>query len=145
MGDPRMKISQEKVKVSIPEKKNAYRIYNSKGLPMCDILALDNEIAPKETKPVFCRDFFEATRRVMVESTRVERLLIPVWKGNRVVCDLPTIHELRERCMENLHLIGDDQKRMNAQTQYKVLLTDKCYNKLHKLIMQEVPVERLSG
>lgn len=49
-GEPRIKISQDHAKVTIPGKKRCYRLYNSKGEPVVDLLTHVTESSEDEGK-----------------------------------------------------------------------------------------------
>ena len=54
-GKPRIKLSQEIKKVSIPGKKVLYRLYGRAGYPLVDLMNLEEEEPPKSGDRVMCR------------------------------------------------------------------------------------------
>lgn len=52
---PRIKLSQDVQKVTIPGKKDVYRLYGEAGYALIDILQRTSETSPIEDKKVLCR------------------------------------------------------------------------------------------
>lgn len=73
-GEPRIKLSQEVGKVTIPGRKDAYRLYGSDGYALIDLLQRTMEEAPQVSQKVLCRHPFQQTKRANVTPSRVESL-----------------------------------------------------------------------
>lgn len=71
---PRIKLSQEVDKVTIPGRKNAYRLYGADGHALIDLLQRSTEPAPQVGRRVLCRHPFQESKRAYVIPTRVETL-----------------------------------------------------------------------
>lgn len=54
-GQPRIKLSQDVAKVTIPGKKDVYRLYGEAGYALIDILQRSSEDPPSEGRKVLCR------------------------------------------------------------------------------------------
>merc|ERR1719410_973275 len=65
-GVPRIKLSSERFKTTIPGKKQCYRIYGKKGEMLCDILTNANSPAPQVGKVLACKDFFNPVAKITV-------------------------------------------------------------------------------
>ncbi|XP_036150227.1 nicotinate phosphoribosyltransferase-like isoform X4 [Monomorium pharaonis] len=72
--EPRIKLSQEVGKVTIPGRKDAYRLYGSDGYALIDLLQKTTEEPPQMMQKVLCRHPFQQTKRANVTPTRVESL-----------------------------------------------------------------------
>jgi nicotinate phosphoribosyltransferase len=70
-GQPRIKLSDDKKKVSIPCKKMIYRLYNQNNHPVCDLMQRVDEEPPKVGSRVFCRDPFDSAQRCFVIPSKV--------------------------------------------------------------------------
>lgn len=81
-SQPRIKLSQEVGKVTIPGKKDAFRLYGSDGYALIDLLQRSTEDAPQVTQKVLCRHPFQESKRAYVTPTRVE----PLHKVNTGSC-----------------------------------------------------------
>lgn len=58
-GSPRIKLSQDIAKVMIPGQKDIYRIFNTEGHPLVDLICRKGETPPEAGKRVLCRHPFE--------------------------------------------------------------------------------------
>lgn len=56
-GQPRIKLSEEVEKVTIPGKKWAYRLYGKEGFALVDLMIGDNELPPKVKFPLKAAHF----------------------------------------------------------------------------------------
>lgn len=72
--EPRIKLSQEVGKVTIPGRKDAYRLYGSDGYALIDLLQKTTEEPPQVMQKVLCRHPFQQTKRANVTPSRVEPL-----------------------------------------------------------------------
>ena len=60
-GKPKIKLSQEVEKVTMPGKKIAYRLYSDDGLALIDLMQRPDEKPPEAGKRVLCRHPFQVT------------------------------------------------------------------------------------
>ena len=58
-GKPKIKLSQEVEKVTMPGKKIAYRLYSDDGLALIDLMQRPEEKPPEAGKRVLCRHPFQ--------------------------------------------------------------------------------------
>uniref|UniRef100_A0A0C9QU29 Nicotinate phosphoribosyltransferase n=1 Tax=Fopius arisanus TaxID=64838 RepID=A0A0C9QU29_9HYME len=119
---PRIKLSQEVDKVTIPGRKNAYRLYGADGHALIDLLQRSTEPAPQVGSRVLCRHPFQESKRAYVIPTRVETLHRIYWKNGKVVLPIPTLQKARSRVQESLKTLRTDIKRSLNPTPYKVTI-----------------------
>ncbi|ONM11376.1 Nicotinate phosphoribosyltransferase 2 [Zea mays] len=79
---PRIKLSEDVMKVSIPCKKKCYRLYGKEGYPLVDIMTGEDEPGPKIGERLLCRHPFNESKRAYVVPQHVEELLKCYWPGN---------------------------------------------------------------
>jgi len=72
--EPRIKLSQEVEKVTLPGRKNVYRLFGSDGYALIDLLQTATEESPQIMQKVLCRHPFQQTKRAHVTPSRVESL-----------------------------------------------------------------------
>ena len=56
---PKIKLSQDVEKITMPGKKNAFRLYGNDGLALIDLLLKPEEQPPEVGKKVLCRHPFQ--------------------------------------------------------------------------------------
>ncbi|PHT56886.1 Nicotinate phosphoribosyltransferase 2 [Capsicum baccatum] len=144
-NQPRIKLSEDVSKVSIPCKKRCYRLYGKEGYPLVDIMTGENEPSPKVGERILCRHPFSESKRAYVVPQHVEELLKCFWPGNsdKIREDLPPLKEIRERCIEQLDQMRPDHMRRLNPTPYKVSVSAKLYDFIHFLWLNEAPVGEL--
>ena len=79
-GLPRIKLSNEVVKMTIPGRKNVYRLVGKEGMPLLDLICLCSEPAPVAGEKVLCCSPFDEKKRVYVTPTVVQPML-SCWRG----------------------------------------------------------------
>lgn len=118
---PRIKLSQDVVKVTMPGKKNAFRLYGTEGWAVIDILQRDDEPPPEVGEKVLCRHPFEESKRAFVTPARVETLYKIYWKDGAIRQPIKTLEEVRARVQESLGTLRQDHLRHLNPTPYKVI------------------------
>ncbi|GFP88222.1 nicotinate phosphoribosyltransferase [Phtheirospermum japonicum] len=83
-NQPRIKLSEDVSKVSIPCKKRCYRLYGKEGYALVDIMTGENEPPPKVGERILCRHPFNESKRAYVVPQRVEELQKCFWPGGSV-------------------------------------------------------------
>ncbi|WVZ61191.1 hypothetical protein U9M48_011102 [Paspalum notatum var. saurae] len=142
---PRIKLSEDVTKVSIPCKKRCYRLYGKEGYPLVDIMTGEDEPGPKIGERLLCRHPFNESKRAYVVPQHVEELLKCYWPGTSSNSreELPSIHEIRTRCIHHLDRMRPDHMRRLNPTPYKVSVSAKLYDFIHFLWLNEAPVGEL--
>lgn len=142
--EPRIKLSQDASKVTIPGRKEAYRIVGSNGSPLLDLMVGCDEKPPVVGKKMLCRNPFDELRRAYVTPSAVIPLHHLVWDGaHGIVGTLPTLEERRTYVGEQFELIREDVVRSLNPTPYKVSVSSELYDFIHELWMKEFPVKEL--
>jgi len=103
---PTMKLSQGKI--TLPGRKQVFRLKDSNGNFSGDVIALHNE------------------------EIEGESLLLKVIERGKLVYDLPSIVEIRKVALENLSRLPERYKRLKKPAEYPVTLSPK----LEKLVRQ---------
>ncbi|XP_038051827.1 nicotinate phosphoribosyltransferase-like [Patiria miniata] len=142
--EPRIKLSHDIEKVTIPGRKTAYRLYGSDGLAIADLMAQPSETSPEAQKVVLCRHPFEALTRVNVRPTKVDKLHKLYMKDGEICQPLPTLSEVRDNVKRSMQTLRSDVKRELNPTPYKVSVTSNLYHFLHDLWQESLPVGQLS-
>jgi len=117
---PTMKLS--KGKITLPGRKQVFRVRDSMGNFVKDIIALDKE---------------------KVEG---EPLLMKVMEKGEIIYDLPPLEAIRKRALENLSKLPEKYKRLKTAPRYPVELSPRLKKMINKLTkeLKKVEVESLA-
>jgi len=140
-GFPRIKLSESLQKVTIPGKKNAYRVYGKNGEPILDLMSTAEEELPQGR--VLCRHPFKSEKRAYVTPTRIINLLKPFWENGSICGTLPTFGEKKQLIVDEVASLREDYVRYLNPTRYKVSVTEKLFDEFHKLRDSEAPIKQL--
>ncbi|XP_043662011.1 nicotinate phosphoribosyltransferase isoform X2 [Drosophila teissieri] len=143
-GQPRIKLSQDVEKVTMPGNKSAYRLYSADGHALIDLLQKVSEPPPAVGQKVLCRHPFQESKRAYVIPSHVESLYKVYWKSGKICQQLPTLEQVREKVQISLKTLRNDHKRTLNPTPYKVAVSDNLYNFIHDLWLQNAPIGELS-
>ena len=75
-GKPRIKLSNDVVKMTIPGKKTVYRLIGKQGIPLLDVIMLATEKPPNKGEKILCCDPFDEKKRVYVTPTQVVHMMV---------------------------------------------------------------------
>ncbi|XP_063395313.1 nicotinate phosphoribosyltransferase isoform X2 [Cydia fagiglandana] len=143
-GQPRIKLSQDVGKVTIPGHKEAYRLFGADGHALIDLLQRSSEPPPAVGQKVLCRHPFQESKRAYVIPSKVEHLYKVCWKDGRICYPPKPLSEVRQRVQSSLRTLRQDIKRNLNPTPYKVAVSDDLYNFIHDLWLQNAPIGELS-
>jgi len=141
---PKIKLSQDVHKITMPGQKEAFRLYSSDGHALIDLLQRPGEDPPQVGKRVLCRHPFEESKRAYVMPHKVESMYKRVWDQGRMPEPLPTIAEIRQQVQRSLKTLRQDHKRSLNPTPYKVGVSDDLYHFIHDLWLENAPIGELS-
>lgn len=139
---PKIKLSENTVKITNPGNKTAYRVYSTKtGMALADIIALAGEKIPEDGLTLF--DPIETWKKTKLKAGeyRVEELLVPVFKNGECVYDLPTMPEIQARFKDEFARIWDEVKRFENPAKYYVDLSTGLWNLKNELLEKESNVK----
>ncbi|CAF1629294.1 unnamed protein product [Adineta ricciae] len=142
-SSPRIKISQAIEKVTIPGRKNLYRLYGHDGKALCDVLTSIDEPQPQAGIRMLSRHPFLEQKRAYVTPSAVRNLYVLYWADGEIKAPLPTLKEVRAYAREQIDQLRKDHIRDLNPTPYKVSVTDSLFQFMHKLWMKSVPIGEL--
>jgi len=141
-GLPRIKLSQELNKMTIPGKKEAYRLLSEDGYGLLDLMIRVGDTPPEPSKRVLCHHPFDPIKRVFVTPSTVIPLHHCVWDGKRVAPAV-SLSESRAYVLDQLRTTREDHLRDINPTPYKVSVSEELYNYVYHLWAEESPVTEL--
>lgn len=139
---PRIKISEDSGKITIPGKKEIWRLYNGNGQPVCDLLTRSNETSPQIGQKVYAKHPFDESKGVFIVPSRVEKLLHKAWDGELRIEPL-MISETRMYVISQLDRMREDHLLSVDPTPYKVSVNQNLYKFMHELIKKESSSEEI--
>ena len=140
---PRIKLSEDAGKITIPGKKDVWRLVGGDNKPLCDLLTRTNERRPQIGQKVLAKHPFTETKSVFVVPSKITQLLNCVWDGELKIPFSP-ISETRQYVMDQIKNTREDHLRAVNPTKYKVSVSQNLYGFLHELIKKESPITEIS-
>ncbi|AVR44939.1 nicotinate phosphoribosyltransferase [Christiangramia fulva] len=129
-GEPRIKISESIVKVTLPHKKQVFRIKDSNGKCIgADAVALENEERVEEMFHPF-----EPYKSLQLGQFEQEPLLHPVMEGGEVLHEKRSLEEIAAYSLKRLSELPIEFKRFNNPHIYKIGISEKLREERDKLI-----------
>lgn len=107
---PAMKLSRGKL--TLPGRKQVFRITDDKGNFVRDVIGLHNE------------------------KVRGEPLLVKVMERGEIVYDMPTIEDIRKRALENVSRLPNKYKRLRKPSKYPVQLSPQLKKMVRGLVRE---------
>lgn len=125
---PRIKISENVAKVTIPGSKKLWRFYdNETGKAIADLITLeDEEIDCSQPYELFDRDF--TWKRKVVENYTARPLLVQVFDKGKCVYDYPALDDIKNYCKEQIDTLWDEVLRFENPHNYYVDLSQKLWD-----------------
>ena len=124
---PKIKISENVVKITNPHYKKLYRLYDKKtGKAIADQLCVYDETID-ETKPLTIFDPDFTWKKKTVENFSVRELQVPVFLNGKQVYELPDIEEIRVYCKDQMGTLWNEIKRFENPHKYYVDLSEKLW------------------
>ncbi|XP_020633460.3 nicotinate phosphoribosyltransferase isoform X1 [Pogona vitticeps] len=130
-GAPRLKVTEDKEKTTIPGRKVVYRLWNADGFPCMDLMALEDESPPKAGQEVAFWSLGETQEAGTLVPTTVEILHRPYFKDGQVCPSLPSLEEIKGHVQASLGKLSPAHKRLRDPEAYQVAVTEK----LHSLLL----------
>ncbi|CAG7659360.1 unnamed protein product [Allacma fusca] len=141
---PKIKLSEDVEKVTMPGRKDVFRLYGGDGHALIDLLVQTGEPAPEIGSRVLCRHPFHESKRAWVNPAKVEPLYKMYWKDGKICEPLPQLVEIRQWVHESLKTLRQDHKRNLNPTPFKVAVSDRLYHFIHDLWLENAPIGELS-
>ncbi|MBO6109098.1 MAG: nicotinate phosphoribosyltransferase [Eubacterium sp.] len=128
--DPRIKLSENPVKVTNPGNKTVFRIYDKDtGKIHADLIALAGEtFDTSEDMMLFDPDATWKKTRLEGGAYEMKEILIPIFKNGQCVYESPSVPELREYCKAELDTLWDESRRLINPQEVFVDLSDALYD-----------------
>ena len=133
---PALKISDSIAKIPNPGYKNAWRIYDQRGIANADLIALADEKFSSSNSITLHHPIEHGVSRTMEpdEISRIEPILIDILDHGRLVYKLPALEEIREVRDSDLELLDPGVRRIMNPHVYHVSLSMPLWELKQSLI-----------
>jgi nicotinate phosphoribosyltransferase len=124
---PRIKISENVGKITTPHFKKVYRIYDSGGMAIADLICVhDEELDP--SKPLLLFDPSATWKKKKLNDYSAKELMVKYIENGRLMCDLPSVEDIRRHCAAELDTLWEEVKRFSNPHRYYVDLSQKLWD-----------------
>ncbi|KTC82991.1 nicotinate phosphoribosyltransferase [Legionella brunensis] len=133
-GKPRIKLSENISKITIPGKKEVYRVLDQNGAFLgADVITLDAE---KKQGIDLMHHPFEISRSFPLNGYKKEPLLHQVMQNGQSLLESHSLAKMAEYCQKRFNQLPEEYKRFNNPHLYKVGLSTQLRNERETLIQQ---------
>ncbi|XP_073433383.1 nicotinate phosphoribosyltransferase [Dendrobates tinctorius] len=130
---PRMKISEDQEKSTIPGSKAVYRLYDRTNQPLLDLMTLEDEPPPELGKEVKVYELGRSTENECVTPIRAEHLHRTYFQHTQLLQPLPTIADIRSYAQKSLTSLHPQQQQLDEPQPYRVAVSEKLHGLLSAL------------
>ncbi len=133
---PKIKLSENPVKITNPGNKTVFRIYDKQtGKIKADLIAFADEVIDT-TKPLLLFDPEATWKQTLLEpdTYTVRELLVPVFLDGRCVYDSPAVMDIRSYCGREMATLWDETKRFVNPQEVYVDLSERLYRTRQELL-----------
>ena len=134
--EPKIKLSENVVKVTNPGNKTVFRFYDKEtGKIRADLIALADEVYdPEKDLVVFDPTATWKKTKLVGGTYTVRELLVPIFEKGTCVYTCPSMAELREHCKKEKETLWEETMRLVNPQQVYVDLSQKLFDlKMHLL------------
>jgi nicotinate phosphoribosyltransferase len=129
-GMPRLKVSDSIQKVTLPGRKQVYRLLDANGFfHGADAIALEDE---QEFSIIFHP--FEPEKSLEVKQFRKEALFHKVMENGRKLFPPVSLHEIASSSLKRLSLLPGEYKRFEFPHEYKAGITKRLFDLRNRLV-----------
>ena len=122
---PKIKISENIEKITNPDFKKLYRFYDREtGKAEADYICLREETVADDQPLTICDPMARWKRKTM-QNYRAVELQVPVFRGGKLVYQLPTLNEIKAYCAKQIETLWPEILRFENPHQYYVDLSDR--------------------
>jgi len=133
-GTPRIKLSNDLIKIIIPGCKKAFRLYGESGVAIGDLMVEINEDEPKVGSPIKCLNPYDKEDWYIATPTRVESLHTLVWSKNKgIVTEIPSLDASKKALEYAKSTLHPSVTALKNAKQYKVSVSEKLFDELHRM------------
>lgn len=132
--EPKIKISENIAKITIPCFKEVWRLYDrDTGKAIADVITLNNEeIDDSKDYEIF--DPVHTWKRKLVTNFTAKRLRVKIFEKGKKIYESPTVKEIQAFCKGQVDTLWDEVQRFEKPHNYYVDLSEKLWNERDRLL-----------
>lgn len=131
---PKIKISENIVKITNPHYKKLWRLYDNKtGKALADLLTVHDEIVD-DSRPLEIFDQDYTWKRKTLTDFTAKELQVPVFINGKRVYTSPDIDSIKSFCAQQMDTLWDSVLRFENPHKYYVDLSQKLWDIKHGLL-----------
>jgi len=126
---PAIKISESRDKVPTPGHKGLWRLYDSKGMAIADVMSQDDE-DPRESHALQLHHPIDQSKYRQVtqsELSEIEPLHETILQGGELRYDFPSLEEIRQQRERDLNRLYPGVRRLINPHMYHISLTNRLW------------------
>ena len=125
---PKIKISENEVKITNPGYKKVYRFYSKEtNKALADVLCLAHEKIDS-SKPYVIFDPVQTWKQKELTDFYVRELQELIFKDGKLVYNKPTLKEIKEYCNKECNTLWDENRRFSNPNKYYVDLSQELWD-----------------
>jgi nicotinate phosphoribosyltransferase len=128
-GKPRIKLSENLKKTTLPDKKQVNRIINSDGT----FFGADVILKQHESDPETMHHPSEPDKSLSLKGLKQEPLLHKVMEKGKIIHESPPLKQIASYCQERLKMLPQEHKRFEYPHIYKVGISEQLLNERNAL------------
>ncbi len=133
---PKMKISDNPIKITNPANKSLYRLIdNNTNKAIADLLTLSDEVV--DGQPMTIVHPVERYKSMDISNYTAVPLLVDIFVDGKLVYNCPPVMQCQAHCRASLDMFWDEYKRITKPHSYKVDLSHKLYELKSSILLQK--------
>lgn len=133
--EPKIKLSQQSIKINIPGIHNVKRYY-SNGKAVADMIYLEDQVIDPKSAMIIDPTDPTHRKRLMPIFYKEEILLKPIFKKGELIYSLPTLDQIRDRGIKQLEAFDKTHKRLINPHIYPVGLEEHLHHLRMDLVLK---------
>lgn len=135
---PKLKVSDDPEKTTNPGIKKVIRFYDEKNFMRGDVLFFEDETPPPDQPIKAFHPMLAHVFKTYPPHFKREELLVPIFKGGKLVYQKPSLPEIQARTLYNLQRLRPEHKRLHNPHIYHVSLSERLFEQKQELLKAAV-------
>ena len=135
---PKIKISASAEKLTLPYRKQVYRIFNKEtGKAVADYVAIHDEKVDLNPQEMTIFSPLEPWKSQRLTNVQLKPLLVPIFEKGKKVYESPDLEDIKAYCLKQIdETLWDELKRLEYPHIYYVDYSEKLYTEQMRLIKE---------